>query len=56
MRRGTAEEAEHLMGLFDKYRPEKALLVAPHLHDFVMCGLIRRDNRDKAKSWGRSGL
>ena len=33
MRRGTAEEAEHLIGLFDKYRPEKALLVAAHLHD-----------------------
>ena len=28
MRRGTAEEAEHLIGLFDKYRPEKAMLVA----------------------------
>lgn len=36
MRRGTAEEAEHLIGLFDKYRPEKGLLVAPHLHDWRM--------------------
>ncbi len=33
MRRGTAQEAESLIGLFDKYKPEKALLVAPHLHD-----------------------
>jgi hypothetical protein len=33
MGRGTAEEADHLIGLFDKYRPEKAVLVAPHLHD-----------------------
>jgi len=33
MRRGSAEEAEHLIGLFDQYRPEKAVLVAPHLHD-----------------------
>jgi alkyl sulfatase BDS1-like metallo-beta-lactamase superfamily hydrolase len=33
MRRGTAEEAERLINLFDKYRPEKAVLVAPHLHD-----------------------
>jgi len=33
MRRGTAEEAEHLIDLFDKYRPQKAVLVAPHLHD-----------------------
>jgi alkyl sulfatase BDS1-like metallo-beta-lactamase superfamily hydrolase len=33
MKRGTAEEAEHLISLFDKYRPEKAVLVAPHLHD-----------------------
>lgn len=33
MRRGTAEEAEKLISLFDKYRPEKAVLVAPHLHD-----------------------
>lgn len=33
MKQGSAEEAQHLIGLFDKYRPEKALLVAPHLHD-----------------------
>jgi len=33
MRLGTAEEAEQLIDLFDKYRPEKAVLVAPHLHD-----------------------
>ncbi len=33
MKRGTAEEAAALFELFDKYRPEKALLVAPHLHD-----------------------
>jgi len=33
MKRGSAEEANLLVGLFDKYRPEKAVLVAPHLHD-----------------------
>ena len=33
MKRGAAEEAEHLISLFDKYRPEKAVLVVPHLHD-----------------------
>jgi len=33
MKRGTADEAERLINLFDKYRPEKDLLVAPHLHD-----------------------
>ena len=33
MRRGTAEEAEELIELFDKYRPERAVIVAPHLHD-----------------------
>jgi alkyl sulfatase BDS1-like metallo-beta-lactamase superfamily hydrolase len=33
LKRGTAEEADRLIGLFDKYKPEKALLVAPHLHD-----------------------
>jgi hypothetical protein len=33
MKRGTAEEAEHLINLFDKYKPERAVLVAPHLHD-----------------------
>ena len=30
---GTAGEVEHLINLFDKYRPEKAVFVAPHLHD-----------------------
>ena len=33
MKRGTADEADRLIGMFDKYRPQKALLVAPHLHD-----------------------
>jgi alkyl sulfatase BDS1-like metallo-beta-lactamase superfamily hydrolase len=33
MKRGTVKEAEHLISLFDKYQPEKAVLVAPHLHD-----------------------
>jgi len=33
MKRGTAEEAELLINMFDRYRPEKAVLVAPHLHD-----------------------
>lgn len=33
MTRGTAKEADKLVNLFDKYRPEKAVLVAPHLHD-----------------------
>jgi alkyl sulfatase BDS1-like metallo-beta-lactamase superfamily hydrolase len=33
MKRGTAEEADNLISLFDKYKPEKAVLVAPHLHD-----------------------
>jgi hypothetical protein len=33
MRQGTVEEASELFELFDKYRPERALLVAPHLHD-----------------------
>jgi len=33
MKRGTAKEADELIGLFDKYKPHKALLVAPHLHD-----------------------
>ena len=33
MRLGTAEEAEQLIDLSDKYRPEKAVHVAPHLHD-----------------------
>jgi len=33
IKRGTAVEADRLIGMFDKYRPQKALLVAPHLHD-----------------------
>jgi len=33
MKKGTVQEADQLISLFDKYRPEKALLVAPHLHD-----------------------
>ena len=33
VRQGSLEEAAALLELFDKYRPEKALLVAPHLHD-----------------------
>jgi len=31
--KGTVEEVDNLFNLFDKYKPEKALLVAPHLHD-----------------------
>lgn len=31
--KGSTEEAGQLIDLFDKYRPEKAVLVAPHLHD-----------------------
>jgi len=31
--RGSVDQADHLIGLFDRYRPEKAVLVAPHLHD-----------------------
>jgi alkyl sulfatase BDS1-like metallo-beta-lactamase superfamily hydrolase len=31
--KGTVQEADNLINLFDKYRPEKSLLVAPHLHD-----------------------
>jgi alkyl sulfatase BDS1-like metallo-beta-lactamase superfamily hydrolase len=31
--KGTVEEAEILFNMFDKYRPEKALLVTPHLHE-----------------------
>jgi len=27
------EDAERLIGLFDRYRPQKAVLIAPHLHD-----------------------
>jgi alkyl sulfatase BDS1-like metallo-beta-lactamase superfamily hydrolase len=33
VKRGTAAEADRLIDMFDKYRPEKAVLVAPHLHD-----------------------
>jgi hypothetical protein len=33
VKRGTAKEAAKLFDLFDKYRPEKAVLVRPHLHD-----------------------
>ncbi len=33
MLKGSTEEADQLINLFDKYRPGKALLVAPHLHD-----------------------
>ena len=33
VRQGSVKEAAALFELFDKYRPEKALLVAPHLHD-----------------------
>jgi hypothetical protein len=33
MKLGAAEEAHRLIGMFDRYRPERALLVAPHLHD-----------------------
>jgi alkyl sulfatase BDS1-like metallo-beta-lactamase superfamily hydrolase len=33
MKRGTTREAHYLLSLFDKYRREKAVLVAPHLHD-----------------------
>jgi alkyl sulfatase BDS1-like metallo-beta-lactamase superfamily hydrolase len=33
MKLGAAEEAHRLISMFDKYRPERALLVAPHLHD-----------------------
>jgi alkyl sulfatase BDS1-like metallo-beta-lactamase superfamily hydrolase len=32
-RKGTPDQAMKLFQLFDKYRPEKALLVRPHLHD-----------------------
>ena len=31
--KGTVEEAEKVLGFFDKYKPEKAVVVAPHLHD-----------------------
>ena len=31
--KGSVNEANTLINMFDKYRPEKAVLVAPHLHD-----------------------
>jgi alkyl sulfatase BDS1-like metallo-beta-lactamase superfamily hydrolase len=31
--KGSGDEAAELIELFDRYKPEKALLVAPHLHD-----------------------
>jgi len=33
VRRGSAAEAARVLDLFDKFRPEKAVLVRPHLHD-----------------------
>ena len=33
MKRDAAEEVEHLVSLFDKYRPEIAVLVELHLYD-----------------------
>jgi alkyl sulfatase BDS1-like metallo-beta-lactamase superfamily hydrolase len=33
VKKGAANEAAELFALFDKYRPEKAVLVRPHLHD-----------------------
>ena len=33
VKKGTAKKAAELFDLFDKYRPEKAVLVRPHLHD-----------------------
>jgi len=33
MKRGTVAEAAKILELFDKYRPERAVLVRPHLHD-----------------------
>ncbi len=33
VRQGATKEAAALFDIFDKYRPERALLVAPHLHD-----------------------
>jgi alkyl sulfatase BDS1-like metallo-beta-lactamase superfamily hydrolase len=33
IKRGTMAEAARLFDMFDKYRPEKAVLVRPHLHD-----------------------
>jgi alkyl sulfatase BDS1-like metallo-beta-lactamase superfamily hydrolase len=31
--KGTVEEAGKIVDLFDKYKPQKAVVVAPHLHD-----------------------
>jgi len=31
--KGNGKEAARLFDLFDRYKPEKALLIAPHLHD-----------------------
>ena len=49
VRRGTAKEAKHLIGLFDKYRPQKAVLVSPHLHDLkffsASSAMLKRLNR-----------
>jgi alkyl sulfatase BDS1-like metallo-beta-lactamase superfamily hydrolase len=33
VKRGTVEEASKLLALFDVYKPERAVLVRPHLHD-----------------------
>ncbi len=33
IQRGTVKEATQVLGFFDVYRPEKAVLVRPHLHD-----------------------
>ena len=33
IKQGTVQQAEQLINLFDRYKPEKALLVTPHLHD-----------------------
>jgi linear primary-alkylsulfatase len=33
VRRGTVEQADKVIGLFDRYDPEKAVLIRPHLHD-----------------------
>ncbi|PLX37330.1 MAG: hypothetical protein C0606_11650 [Hyphomicrobiales bacterium] len=33
VKHGSAEDADKLFDMFDRYRPEKAVLIAPHLHD-----------------------
>ena len=33
IQRGTTAEVARLFEIFDKYRPQKAVLVRPHLHD-----------------------